>query len=154
MHIVIHAFGKITLFFCAGAIYVAAHKTKISELDGIGKKMPFTMVAFSLAALSLIGIPPLGGFISKWYLAMGVIEAKNIPMIAVLVVSSILNACYFLPIIYRAFFKDLPQGETAERKEAPALMVVPLTLTAIGTMVLFFFPSIFLDLAKIVVANL
>jgi multicomponent Na+:H+ antiporter subunit D len=154
MHIVIHAFGKITLFFCAGAIYVAAHKTKVSELDGIGKKMPFTMIAFSLAALSLIGIPPLGGFISKWYLVMGVIEAEDIPMIAVLVVSTILNACYFLPIIYRAFFKDLPQGETTERKEAPALMVVPLALTAIGTMALFFFPSLFLDLAKMVVANL
>jgi multicomponent Na+:H+ antiporter subunit D len=154
MHIVIHAFGKITLFFCAGAIYVAAHKTKVSELDGIGKKMPFTMIAFSLAALSLIGIPPLGGFISKWYLAMGVIEAENIPMIAVLVVSSILNACYFLPIVYRAFFKDLPQGETTERKEAPALMIVPLMLTAIGTMALFFFPSLFLDLAKMVVAGL
>ncbi len=154
MHIVIHAFGKITLFFCAGAIYVAAHKTKVSELDGIGKKMPFTMIAFSLASLSLIGIPPLGGFISKWYLAMGVIETRDIPMLAVLVVSTILNACYFLPIIYRAFFKDLPQGETAERKEAPALMLVPLMLTAIGTVLLFFFPSLFLDLTKIVVAGL
>ncbi len=86
MHIVIHAFGKITLFFCAGSIYAVTHKTKISELDGIGKKMPFTMAAFSLAALSLIGIPPLGGFISKWYLAKGVIETGEIPIIAVLVV--------------------------------------------------------------------
>ena len=154
MHIVIHAFGKITLFFCAGAIYAVTHKTKISELDGIGKKMPFTMAAFSLAALSLIGIPPLGGFISKWYLAKGAIEAGEIPLIAVLVVSSILNACYFLPIVYKAFFKELPQGETAERNEAPIIMVVPLVLTAIGTLSLFFVPSLFLDLAKMVVAGL
>jgi multicomponent Na+:H+ antiporter subunit D len=153
MHIVIHAFGKITLFFCAGAIYAVTHKTNISELDGIGKKMPFTMAAFSLASLSLIGIPPLGGFISKWYLAKGVIEAGEIPIIAVLVVSTILNACYFLPIVYRAFFRDLPQGEMAERKEAPAIMVVPLLLTTAGTLLLFFVPSIFLDLAKMVVAN-
>ncbi len=130
------------------------HKTKISELEGIGRKMPFTMVAFSLASLSLIGIPPLGGFISKWYLAKGAIEAGEIPLIAVLVVSSILNACYFLPIVYRAFFRNLPQGETAERKEAPIIMVVPLALTAIGTLVLFFVPSLFFDLAKIVVTNL
>ena len=154
MHIVIHAFGKITLFFCAGSIYAVTHKTKISELDGIGKKMPFTMAAFSLAALSLIGIPPLGGFISKWYLAKGVIETGEIPIIAVLIVSSILNACYFLPIVYKAFFKELPQGETAERNEAPAIMVVPLVLTAIGTLSLFFVPSLFLDLAKMVVAGL
>ncbi len=154
MHIVIHAFGKITLFFCAGSIYAVTHKTKISELDGIGKKMPFTMAAFSLAALSLIGIPPLGGFISKWYLAKGVIETGEIPIIAVLVVSSILNACYFLPIVYKAFFKELPQGETAERNEAPAIMVVPLVVTAIGTLSLFFVPSLFLDLAKMVVAGL
>jgi multicomponent Na+:H+ antiporter subunit D len=77
MHIVIHAFGKITLFFCAGAIYVATHKTKVSELDGIGKKMPFTMIAFSLASLSLIGIPPLGGFISKWYHYWGQVKEKS-----------------------------------------------------------------------------
>ena len=154
MHIVIHAFGKITLFFCAGSIYAVTHKTKISELDGIGKKMPFTMAAFSLAALSLIGIPPLGGFISKWYLAKGVIETGEIPIIAVLVVSSILNACYFLPIVYKAFFKELPQGETAERNEAPVIMVVPLVVTAIGTLSLFFVPSLFLDLAKMVVAGL
>lgn len=154
MHIVIHAFGKITLFFCAGAIYAASHKTKVSELDGIGKKMPFTMAAFSLASLSIIGIPPLGGFISKWYLAKGVIEANEIPIIAVLVVSTILNACYFLPIVYRAFFRDLPQGETAERNEAPVIMVAPLALTAVGTLLLFFAPSIFLDLAKMVVAGL
>ena len=167
MHIVVHAFGKITLFFCAGAIYVTTHKTKVSELDGIGKKMPFTMSAFTLATISMIGIPPLGGFLSKWYLAIGALEAGQTAIIVVLAVSTILNAGYFLPIVYVAFFKDtnkdshiLNSGselESAENytsksqiREAPILMVVSLVLTAIGTLLLFFMPSIFLELANII----
>ncbi len=95
MHIIIHAFGKITLFFTAGAIYVATHKTKISELNGIGKQMPFTMTAFTIASLSMIGIPPAAGFISKWYLVLGSIEAHQMPIVIVIMASTILNACYF-----------------------------------------------------------
>lgn len=154
MHLVIHAFGKITLFFCAGAIYVAAHKTNISQLDGIGKKMPLTMIAYTLGAFSMIGVPPFGGFITKWYLITGAIEAKHIPIIAVLVVSTILNACYFLPVVYRVFFKDLPEGETAEWNEAPVLMIAPIILTAIGTIALFFLPGTFIKLASAVVKSL
>ena len=126
MHIVLHAFAKITLFFAAGAIYVAAHKTKISELDGIGKQMPFTMTAFTLAAISMIGIPPLGGFLSKWYIGIGAIEARQLPILIVLAASTILNASYFLPIVHRAFFKDpissLPDSEkSAIRNPHPAI---------------------------------
>ena len=150
LHIANHAFAKITLFLCVGAIAVALHKTKVSELNGIGKQMPFTMAAFTLGALSLIAIPPFGGFISKWYLAIGSIEAEQYLVIAVLVTSTILNACYFLPIVYAAFFRDLPPGEKAERREAPTIMVVPLMLTAIATLVLFFAPSVFLDMARMV----
>jgi len=153
MHIVLHAFGKITLFFTAGAIYVATHKTNISELDGIGKQMPFTMAAFTVGALSMIGIPPLGGFISKWYIGIGAIEAGLLPIIVVIAASTILNAAYFLPVVYAAFFKDLPPGEKAELREAPALMVVPLTITAVGALVLFLWPSLFLELARMVVAS-
>lgn len=164
MHIVLHAFGKITLFFTAGAIYVAAHKTEISQLDGIGKKMPFTMAAFTLGALSMIGIPPLGGFISKWYIGIGALEAHQLPIILVLVGSTILNACYFLPIVYSAFFKeekhDEHHGHGHEHshskyglEEAPAIMVIPLVLTAIGAVALFFSPSVFLDLARMVVVG-
>jgi multicomponent Na+:H+ antiporter subunit D len=157
MHITIHAFGKITLFFTAGAIYVATHKTRISELDGIGRKMPFTMLAFTLGALSMIGIPPLGGFVSKWYLMMGSIEAEQLPILLVLAGSTILNACYFLPIVYAAFFKEArPDGHPVEPvhkiQEAPAFMVVPLVLTGIGAMILFFWPSLFLELARMVVS--
>lgn len=162
MHIVLHAFGKITLFFTAGAIYVATHKTEISQLDGIGKKMPFTMAAFTLGALSMIGIPPLGGFISKWYIGIGALEAHQLPIILVLVGSTILNACYFLPIVYAAFFKEAKHdghhGHNHSHskhglEEAPTIMVVPLVLTAIGAIALFIAPSIFLDLAKMVVAS-
>jgi multicomponent Na+:H+ antiporter subunit D len=158
MHIVLHAFGKITLFFTAGAIYVAAHKTKVSELDGIGKKMPFTMAAFTIASLSMIGIPPVGGFISKWYLALGSVEAGQLPVLAVLAGSTILSACYFLPIVHRAFFKEATDVSKdlslvtpdSSIKEAPALMVAPLVVTALGALVLFFKPALFHDLAIMV----
>lgn len=156
MHIVIHAFGKITLFFTAGAIYVAAHKTKVSELDGIGRTMPFTMAAFTLGALSMIGMPPLGGFVSKWYLALGSVEAGQMPILIVLAGSTILNACYFLPIVHRAFFKTPETGSGHHSngiQEAPAMMVVPLVLTATGAVALFFKPSLFLDLTRIAVAG-
>lgn len=170
MHIVLHAFGKITLFFAAGAIYVAAHKTNISELDGIGKQMPFTMGAFTVGALSMIGVPPLGGFISKWYIALGSIEAKEMPILAVLAGSTILNACYFMPIVYAAFFKESAECQLSSVKnsdthhltpdtshsslhEAPAFMVVPLVFTAIGALALFFYPSLFLDLTRLVITG-
>jgi multicomponent Na+:H+ antiporter subunit D len=159
MHIVLHAFGKITLFFSAGAIYVATQKTQVSELDGIGRKMPFTMAAFTIAALSMIGIPPLGGFISKWYLALGSVEAEQLPILVVLAGSTILSACYFLPIVHRAFFKEAAD-EADEKtslvtpdssiKEAPALMVAPLVITAVGAVALFFKPALFHDLARMV----
>jgi multicomponent Na+:H+ antiporter subunit D len=153
IHIANHALGKITLFLCAGSIYVASHKSKVSELNGIAKRMPYTMTAFALGALSLIGFPLLGGFISKWYLTLGSIEAGLYPFVVVLVTSTILNACYFLPIVYAAFFRELPRGEKADRHEAPAVMVVPLALTAAGIMVSFFAPEVFLDLAKLIVGD-
>ena len=152
MHITIHAFGKITLFFVAGAIFVATHKKYISQMNGIGRQMPFTMGAFTIGALSMIAVPPIGGFISKWYLALGAIEASMTPILVVIITSTLLNAAYFLPIIYAAFYKSPPPGEPQGINEAPALMVVPLVLTAIGAMVLFFWPALLLDLAKMVVA--
>jgi multicomponent Na+:H+ antiporter subunit D len=156
MHIVLHAFGKITLFFTAGAIYVATHKTRVSELNGIGRRMPFTMAAFTVGAISMIGVPPFGGFLSKWYLSLGAVEAGELPILLVLAGSTILNACYFLPIVYRAFFRE-PEGDEHSPatgiREAPALMVVPLLLTALGVVALFFKPSVFLELARLVVAG-
>lgn len=158
MHIANHAFSKITLFFCAGSIYVATHKTKISELNGIGRKMPWTMAAFSIGALSMIGVPPAAGFITKWYLALGSIEADQLPILFVLLASTVLNAAYFVPVIYKAFFhKPLNVEAEAEGnhgihhddiKEAPYFVVVPLVLTATLSILLGLFPSYFMALAK------
>lgn len=150
--IAMHAFAKITLFFCAGSIYIASHKTNVSELSGIGKKMPFTMLAFTVGAFSMIGAPPAAGFISKWYLALGSIEAGEIILLFVLLASSILNAAYFLPIVYKAFF-EAPKEEFngSEIKEAPAFVVVPLILTAIASIILCFYPDYFLSLAREVI---
>lgn len=157
MHIVAHAFGKITLFFTAGAVYVVTNKTKISEFDGIGRQMPFTMASFTVGALSMIGTPPFAGFISKWYLSLGALEAKQFFILGVLAASTILNAAYFMPIIYTAFLKE-PKLNTnnkngkTEIKEASVLAVLPLVITAISTLLIFFYPSIFLDIIKIAVS--
>jgi len=146
MHIVMHAAGKITLFFCAGAIYTAHHKTEISQLDGIGRLMPFTMGAFFIGALSVTGLPPFGGTWSKVYLALGGLEAGDWFVVAVLMLSSLLNVAYLLPIVGRAFFaRGNADGEGAsqppEIAEAPRFCVVPLCITASLCFVLFFFAS-------------
>ena len=139
MHILMHAFGKITLFFCAGAIYVAAHKTEISDMRGLGRAMPITMTAFLIGALSVIGIPPLGGSWSKWYLALGALDAGQILLVAVLMVSSLLNIAYLIPIPIRAFFSKPADGSNPPAfHEAPAFCVAALSFTALGCIVLFF----------------
>ena len=160
MHIAMHAFGKITLFFCAGAINVALHKTEISDMRGIGRHMPITMFCFAIGALSVIGVPPLGGSWSKWYLALGAVSADQLIFVAVLMISSLLNIAYLMPIPIRAFFPraadraatpgpvpasagaaatddhhDDPKGFC----EAPPFMVVPICFTALGCLVLFFY---------------
>jgi multicomponent Na+:H+ antiporter subunit D len=139
MHIVMHAFGKITLFFCAGAIYVAAHKTEIHEMDGLGRKMPLTMFAFLLGALSVIGAPPLGGLWSKWHLMLGAADAGHAIIIAVFLISTMLNIAYLLPPVVRAFLLPPPKGTPAGIEEAPLMCLVPLMLTASGAVALFFF---------------
>jgi multicomponent Na+:H+ antiporter subunit D len=113
LHIAAHAVGKITLFFAAGAIYTAAHKTEVSQLDGIGRRMPWTMGAFTIGALSMIGLPPAVGFVSKWYMLSGAMAAQHWLAVAVIVASTLLNAGYFLPIVYRAFFVAPPRAATA-----------------------------------------
>ena len=148
LHIAMHAFGKITLFFCAGAIYVASHKKYISQMNGLGRSMPVTFGAFFLGSMSIIGLPPLGGFISKWYLVIGTVEADHLPILVVLLVSSLLNAAYFLPIVYRAYFVPPPAEAPAGIREAPLFCLVPLMVTALCSLALFFYPTIFLRLAQ------
>ena len=147
LHIVTHAFGKITLFMCAGAIYVATHKTEISQMRGLGRAMPFTFIAFGVGALSIIGLPPLGGSWSKWALMVGAADANQQIMIAVLMLSSVLNVAYLLPIFARGFFdgpatnsaKNTDLGWRERLSEAPVLCVAPPVITAIGCLVLFFY---------------
>lgn len=139
MHIATHAMGKIALFMCAGAIYVAAHKTKISQLDGLGRKMPITFLCFTIAALSIIGLPPFGGAWSKWYLMIAAAETSHLVIIGVLMVSSLLNVAYLLPIPARAFFlKSKDDGANDKIEEAPILCLVPICFAALGCVVLFF----------------
>ena len=148
MHIAMHAFGKITLFFCAGAILVAAHKTEISDMKGLGRRMPLTFAAFAIGSLSIIGLPPFGGLWSKWFLALGALEAHQMVMVVVLMASSLLNIVYLLPIPIRGFF-DKPDGETEfvpGVKEAPWPCLLAISLTSIGCLVLFFFPEPVYDL--------
>ncbi len=140
MHIAMHAFGKITLFFCAGAIDVALHKKQVSEMRGIGRAMPVTMTAFLIGSLSIIGLPPFGGLWSKWYLGLGTLEAGEYALLAVLMISSLLNVAYLLPIPIRAFFSAAEKGnEATGLKEAPWPCVLALLVTALGCLFLFFF---------------
>ncbi|MDK9724521.1 MAG: proton-conducting transporter membrane subunit [Sterolibacteriaceae bacterium MAG5] len=149
LHIAAHAFGKITLFFAAGSIYTAAHKTEVSQLDGIGRRMPWTMAAFGIGALSMIGLPPAAGFVSKWYLVSGAMHQGAWLALLVVLLSTLLNAAYFLPIVYRAFFRPLSaEAVHHPHGEAPWPIVFALTLTAAGTLALFFFPEVPLALAQ------
>ena len=171
MHIAMHAFGKITLFFCAGAFMVAAHKTEISQMRGIGHAMPFTTLAFFIGSLSVIGLPPMGGLWSKWYLALGTLETGKLWLLGVLMVSSLLNVAYLLPIPFRGFFsspeenpplksshnhdsehdhthdQDRPEGI----KEAPVACLIAIGVTSAGCLVLFFYPDPVYDLMRQIV---
>jgi multicomponent Na+:H+ antiporter subunit D len=152
LHIAAHAVGKITLFFAAGAIYTAAHKTEVSQLDGIGRRMPWTMGAFAIAALSMIGLPPAVGFVSKWYMLSGAMAAQHWLAVGVIVLSTLLNAAYFLPIVYRAFFVAPSADDGPVHGEAPWPMVVALCATAGATVALFFWPDVPLALARQIIA--
>ncbi len=140
-HISTHALMKITLFFCAGAIYVNTHVQKISGLDGIGKAMPWTMGAFTVGALGLTGIPPINGFFSKWFLCVGTMQAGWPLGLVVFLLSGLLNAAYLLPVVHRAFFR--PSNQFDKYGEASPLMVVPLCLTAVLAVVFGLMPDLF-----------
>ncbi len=153
MHIAMHAFGKITLFFAAGAVLVAAHETDISRMGGLGRAMPITFGAFFVGSLSIIGIPPAGGSWSKWYLGLGTLEAGQIGLLAVLMVSSLLSLVYLLEVPVRAFFGQPPDGVNlqAGMREAPWPSVLAMVITALATLGLFVYPDPFFDLMKLVV---
>lgn len=170
MHIAMHAFGKITLFFCAGAILVTLHKSKISEMRGIGMQMPITMIAFFIASLSIIGVPPTGGTWSKWYLMMGTIETEQFVLMIILMLSSLLNIAYLLPIPFHAFFPKLISFKTSDKlssstniteerlpsfeiKEAPLPSLIAIVVTTLGCLTLFIYPQPLFDLASAILTG-
>ena len=168
IHIPFHGFMKITLFLCAGAIMVISGKKEISQMAGVGKQMPVTMLAFTIGALGMCGAPPVSGFISKWFLGLGTIQAGALIFLIVILVSSLLDVVYFFPVVKTAFF-DTPAGAAEAsaidggkirrlemEKPLYLFMVVPLALTALFSVIFFFFPDAFhlLDLAEIAVKNL
>lgn len=158
IHIANHAFAKITLFFAAGAIFVASGKKDIKEMGGLGYRMPWTMVAFGVASLSMIGIPPVGGFVTKWYLALGTIDIHNLILLSVLLLSSLLNAGYFVPIVLQGFFgnpmpEDIGVTGSLEKKPLIMFMVIPLVITATISVVIGICPGLFLDLINLMVKS-
>jgi len=152
MQIAMHAFGKITLFFCAGAFLVAAHKTDISQMRGIGRTMPFTTFAFFIGSLSIIGLPPMGGLWSKWYLAMGALEAGQIAIVGVLMISSLLNVIYLLEIPFNGFFSSTGGGKAPVTKEAPLASLIAIGVTSAACLILFFHPDPVYNLMRLIVA--
>ncbi|MBM3182503.1 MAG: monovalent cation/H+ antiporter subunit D family protein [Chloroflexi bacterium] len=139
VHIANHAAMKITLFFCAGAIYVKTHCENIDDLDGIGKQMPITMGAFALVSIGLVGMPPVNGFISKWFLGQGTLAVEQGIYLVILLLSGLLNAGYLFPIVWRAFF--VQSRKHVKFAEASALLLAPLVLTALGSLFLGLVPN-------------
>jgi multicomponent Na+:H+ antiporter subunit D len=145
-HITTHAVSKITLFLCAGSIYVSAHKTEVSQMSGLARRMPWTMAAFAIASLSLVGIPPSSGFVSKWYLVLGSVERGGMWLLGVLLASSLLNAAYLAPVVFKAYFEEAPDLAHDAVVEVP-WMVIPLVLTALASLLLGVYPDPVLALA-------
>ncbi len=138
VHLVHQGIMKITLFFCAGNIAETLHLHRVDELDGMGRRMPWTMAAFTVAALGMIGLPPMAGFVSKWYLGTGAIAAGDAWVVGVLLTSSLFNAAYFLPIVHAAWFR--PAADPT-RREAKASLLWPALVTAALTLLLGLFAN-------------
>jgi multicomponent Na+:H+ antiporter subunit D len=154
MHIAMHAFGKITLFFAAGAIMVAAHEKEISKMHGLGRTMPVTFGAFFVGSLSIIGLPPAGGSWSKWFLGMGTLEAGQLGLLVLLMVSSLLGLYYLLEVPVKAFFFKPSEGSHRQEgiHEAPLPSLIAICITAAGTVALFFWPDLWYHLMSMVVS--
>ena len=135
VHLIHQGIMKITLFFCAGNLAKTLQIHDINQMNGVARRMPLTMLAFTIGSLGMIGVPPLAGFITKWYLGIGSVKANQPWVIAVLAISSLLNAIYFLPMIYAAWFKKCPEthlsGNGCKKLEARWTLLLPPLITAI-----------------------
>ncbi len=152
IHIAAHAVSKITLFFAAGAVHVGSHVDNVSEMDGVGRKQPWTMGAFTVASLSMIGVPPTVGFLGKWFILLAAVSIGQWFAVGVIVISTLLNAGYFLPIVYRAF-RRTGEGRVTIA-EAPWPMVVSLVATAVLVVGLFVWPEVPYQLADMLSQSL
>lgn len=146
LHFTAHAFSKITLFFAAGSLYTAATITHKNQMDNIGKVMPITMIAFTIGSLSLIGIPPLAGFISKYYLLEAAFDEKTLFAVAVIIISTLLNAAYFLPVIIRAFWGKADHQEL--RQPVPLLMNFAMIITTLAIIIVMIFAERIMQAGK------
>ncbi|MEM1344527.1 MAG: proton-conducting transporter membrane subunit [Pseudomonadota bacterium] len=152
LHIAAHAVSKITLFFAAGSLHTAGHLDYISQLDGAGRRMPFTMGAFAVGSLAMIGLPPTAPFLSKWFMLEGYTSAEHSFALGVILISTVLNAGYFLPIVWRAFWRaaPAPTPDHPAHGEGPLPAVAALTVTAAMTVALFLYPDVVYALASAV----
>lgn len=140
LHLANHAFLKITLFFCAGVIYVKTHKENISDMRGIGYSLPWTMTLFAAASIGLSGFPPMNGFISKWFLCKGALEAGSWAALAVYLISALLNAAYLLPVVVTAFSKP---KMAADLEWTPKTLITPPVVTGFLALVFGCLPFVF-----------
>jgi multicomponent Na+:H+ antiporter subunit D len=147
-HITNHAVSKITLFFCAGSIYVSTHKTEVSQLSGLGRRMPWTMSAFAFSSLSVVGIPLTSGFVSKWYLALGTVDRNSLTLLGVLLVSSLLSAAYLGQILYKAYFEFETESPAHKEVREVPWIVAPLVISAAASVLLGLYPGLVLSLAR------
>jgi multicomponent Na+:H+ antiporter subunit D len=175
LHIPFHGFMKITLFLCAGAIAAITGKKAISDLAGMGRVLPVTLSAFMIGAFGMCGAPPLAGFISKWHIGLGAVESGARFFLLIILVGSLLDVVYFFPVIRTAFFDKRPEDEALanegeekvdiytgqkqvleSRQAIYLLMIVPLTITAIFSILLCLFPNTLriYDLAQTAVNNI
>lgn len=153
MHMINHAFIKITLFFCVGAITYVTGKKYIHQIRGIGKEMPITMWCFSIASISLIGLPPTNGFVSKWYLALGGLRENRISFVIILLASALLTAAYLIPIIIVAFFPGNDHIKEEKHIDPPPLILVPIILLTGAVVILGLYPNVVLNYIKDIVSG-
>lgn len=156
-HIVAHAFMKITLFMCAGAIFVTTHKKDISEMVGIGRRMPVTMGAFTTASIALAGFPFFVGFVSKANIILGAMKINNLLFALTLVVSALLALTYLMPVVFIAFKKDVVNEDFQVKDDANKMMRIPLVITAVISVLLGVAPNLGLNLyilAKLAAAGI